>query len=343
MNSKANNLLSFSNAGKKIIGVQFANKLGRSNNFEFKFLTSPFTYTDNYFTRTKLTFTDNPTNPNQFNSNESSNLTDDSARLVSKIPFIKGCGVARLELETFQDTGADDNGLYFGLTDQDPSTFTNILTPQQRGIYIAVKRIGSGKVYEVVRFDSSSGGFITTTSSVLVAVGDKLEIARNGGNLEFCVYEKANADPNKRHVIYSQADDNLNRFVYAILRSNVTNLRIQNLRIQLKSRALSLKQPNTLNDHPLVFSDSLGAVVPRPSPSTKTLNEVIVNKSFGEFLGYDMSRSNVINNNIASQEMFYEAQNLFNPAVFNDTYVIVLDNIPLESYDGFEGTEKSVF
>ena len=344
MNLKANNLLSMSNLSK-VIGLQFGNKLGRANKFELKYLLSPFTYTDNYFIRKNVDISSSSplTTLLKFNQSGATNLTDDSSRLVSKIPFIKGCGVARFQLNNFIDTGSSANGLYFGITDQNPINFTDSLTPQQRGMYIAIKRIGGGHFYEVVRFDSSTGGFITETSTVLVAIDDKIEIARNKGTLEFVIYEKANADPNKRHVIFSHADDIKDKFIYVIFRNSSTNLQIQNFRVQLNPEHF-FTPPKTLNDQPLVYENELDAVIPTPpSIANKTINEVIFdNKGFGEFLGYDLSNSNIINNNIPSQEMFYIAENLFNPSVFNDTYLIVLDNIPLESYDGFEGNQKSI-
>ena len=349
MNLKANNLLSISNLSK-IIGLQFANKLGRANKFELKYLLSPFTYTDNYFIRknVNISSTSPLTTLFKFNQSGSTNLSDDSSRLVSKIPFIKGCGIARFQLNNFIDTGSSANGLYFGITDQNPINFTDSLTPQQRGIYIAAKRLGDGIPeqdfkYEVVRFDSSTGGFITDTSDLHVSIDDKLEIARNRGHLEFVIYEKANADPNKRHVLYSQLDDNKDKFIYVIFRNSSTNLQIQNLRVQLNPEHF-FTPPKTLNDQPLIYENELDAVIPTPpNIANKSINEVIFeNKGLGEFLGYDLSNSNIINNNIPSQEMFYIAENLFNPSVFNDTYLIVLDNIPLESYDGCEGNQKSI-
>ena len=110
------------------------------------------------------------------------------------------------------------------------------------------------------------------------------------------------------------------------------------------SANLSLTQPHIQLD-PYKVDTSIAETIsyldlatPIPLPSSIGQNTLLLDLSLKNVLGYegiDLNIPNIVEAN-------FIATNQFDFYMYNDTYLVVLDNLRLESYDGFDGVERSI-
>jgi len=317
----------------KTIGTQFLADVDRDGFFSLKYLVSPFVLETQYFKDPNSNITITSTGINQKNLRSASgNTTDDTAIYYSVKPFIKGCGAMRCKITRFNDTGTADNGFYFGLTRTHPSDWTSpTLSDVDKDLFIRITRTaGNGGFYETQYLDEGTPDL--DISNVVLAVNDIIEIRRVQGIIQLGVYKL-----NVFNIILSYNDkDDILYYPYLIFRTGGDDLRIQNLRVQLNPYSFDNVNIPLLNDELNTLS------VPSPRPQLKTLNILTFqNLSIMEFLGFDITNGDLSLTQITSEPNF-KGTNFFKFSVFNDTYLIVLDNLQLESYDGFDGIRRSI-
>lgn len=327
---KLNNNITFQG---KTIGTQFLADVDRDGFFSLKYLVSPFVLESKYFKEPNSNITITSTGINQKNLRSSlGNTTDDSAIYYSVKPFIKGCGAMRCKISRFNDTGTANNGFYFGLTRTHPSDWTSpTLSGVDKDLFLRITRTaGNGGFYETQYLDQGTPNL--QTSNVVLEIDDIIEIRRSQGIIQLGVY-KANIFTSI--LSYNDKNDTL-YYPYLIFRTGGDDLRIQNLRVQLNP--YSFDNVNI----PLLDDEFNNLFVPSPRPQLRTINTITFqNLSIMEFLGFDITNGNLTLSKLASEPNF-KGTNFFKFSVFNDTYLIVIDNLSLEAYDGFDGTRRSI-
>jgi len=335
MTTQLNNNLTLT--GKQI-GVQFKVHDNTEGKFVLKYNISPFVLDQHYFKNkgNNITITSTGINNIQLRSNQA-NITDDSSILYSVKPFIKGCGVMRCVLERFNDTGSDENGFYMGMTRIKPTEWDEpTLSALDKDLFIRARRDGAnGGTYEVQYLDNTLSP-VDVDSGIAPAVGDIIEIARVGGNLQVGKYTAG-----VYSLIHTVNDKNTDLYYpYFICRTNGNDLRLKNCRVQLNPEFLD-KNRVLLQDGEFSSEETLGAV-PRPQPQLKTQNTLTFsNLNLMEFLGFDISDA-TLTRTLKAVEPIFKGDNLFDFSIFNDTYLVVLENLDLKSYDGFDGVSRSI-
>ena len=319
----------------KTIGLQFLVDVNRQGNFSLQYKFSPFVLETKYYKSTNISITSTGINNKNIKSSQALDVLDDSSIFHSIKPFTKGSGLFRVKMTTFLDSGVNGNGLYFGLTRTDPSKFdTPVLTVNQKDLYIRVNRDGAnGGFYEVGYLDKDNAGYVLTTP-IVPEVNDFIEIQREQGNFKLVIH-KGNTD----HLLFTYNDkDDSDYFPYVIMRSNDTHLRLQNIRIQLNPYSFD----SLLTEEVSELNTGLELSKHNPRPERKTINTVTFpSLPFMEFLGFDITNGN-LSRVIQSKEPNFLSEKLFLFSIFNDTYLVVLDNLELESYDGFDGVRRSI-
>lgn len=318
---KLNDSLDFTSV--KMIGLQYTSSINRDGKFELGYLISPFELEQYYWNEEQLTLF--PSGTSHIHSNIVGTKTDDSSNYYSTIPFIKGCGVMRGELFTYNDTGVAGEGLFFGMSRETPSTWTSpTMTDLQKDMYI---HLDNGEF----KFQYYTGGTKVNGSHVATPqVGDILEISRRGGYFVGGYY-RAGAFTQ----VFNIPDDNESLyFPYMIFRNGSNNLIVDKFVAQLNPEHFSTYAPPLKKDR---LETGLGVVL-IPSPQAIVLNILHFNeKSITKYLGYENTTYSLTSNSPK-----FIAEEAFSLSVFNDTYVLVLDSMELESYDGFDGVRKSI-
>tara|TARA_R100000231_G_C5324293_1_gene164409 strand:- start:315 stop:1805 length:1491 start_codon:yes stop_codon:yes gene_type:complete len=344
-----NNLLQ--HQGKQI-GLQFGTKL-TSGFFEIKYLSSPFNFQPDLFENKGAVST--TTSPVTLKAGDNTNLNNDSRMFIGKIPFIKGCGVIRMALSTFSDAGinggnGDNNhGVFIGLTRQKRADLDNpTLTDLQKDLFIKIdKTSANGGRYGYGYIDSNGATQFQLTAHQ-PNIGDIIEIRRDLGQLRLGFYDMAGARTYNNLFNYNDTGDTL-FLPYIIFRNGSDNLVLSNPRMQLNPEffppTLTLNSSIDSSEHPdYVFSmdgdDELGAV-PRPQPQLRVNNILsFQGRSLSEFLGFDnilgLTRTEL------TDEANFKAENLFELTIYNDTHLLVIDNMDLESYDEFDGGRRNI-
>ena len=161
-------------------------------------------------------------------------------------------------------------------------------------------------------------------------IGDILEISRRGGFFVGGYYRSGTFTQ-----LFNIPDDNTSLYYpYMIFRSGTNNFIIDNFITQLNPIHFSTYSPPLKKDR---IQTNLG-VVPIPSPQAIVTNILKYSEvSIIDFLGYSVLHLTNISNSPS-----FIADNRFNLSIFNDTYIVVLDNMELQSYDGFDGIRKSI-
>lgn len=319
----------------KTIGLQFLVDVNRQGNFSLQYKFSPFVLETKYYKSSNISLTSTGINNKNIKSSQALDVLDDSSLFHSVKPFTKGSGLFRAKMTTFLDSGVDGNGLFFGLTRTDPSKFDSpTLTDLQKDLYIRVNRDGAnGGFYEVGYLDIDGVPYILT-STIVPEVDDFIEIQREQGTFKLVIH-KGNTD----HLIFSYNDKNdSDYFPYVIMRSNQTHLKLENIRIQLNPYSFD----SLLSEEVSEVNTGLELGKYNPRPERKTINTLTFSSlPFMEFLGFDITNGN-LSRVITSKEPNFLSEELFLFSIFNDTYLIVLDNLELESYDGFDGVRRSI-
>tara|TARA_R110002073_G_scaffold155312_2_gene310609 strand:+ start:10863 stop:12266 length:1404 start_codon:yes stop_codon:yes gene_type:complete len=318
---KLNDKLDFTSV--KMIGLQFSCSLNRDGKIEITYNISPYELESYYWNEEQLSLF--PSGTTHIHSNIIGVKNDDSSNYYSTLPFIKGCGVMRASLFTYADTGADGEGLFVGMSRETPSTWTSpIMTDLQKDMYL---HLDNGKY----KYQYYTGGTkVQGENATLPEVGDIVEISRRGGFFVGGFYRSGTFTQ-----VFNIPDDNTSLYYpYLIFRSGSTQLIVEDLIVQLNPEHFSTYAPPLKKDR---IQTNLG-VVPIPSPQVIVSNILNFNeKSMLDYLGFEN-----ITYTILSATPKFIAEEAFSLSVFNDTYILVLDNMELESYDGFDGVRKSI-
>lgn len=319
-----NKLLTFNG---KLIGSQFYCGVdSKSNKVDLGFLSSPYNLNESLF-RKRIVGGDisltGAVGNKTISASTNTNITDDTRLYYSDYEFIKGCGVMRCALNLFTDSGSNDNGLFIGISSLLPSSWASAFTLDDHSHYIKLNRdAGAGGGFYITR--NIGGGEVVSTKAY--AVGDLIEINISEGKINGVIYTGANATN-----LFTIDYDNTTKFYpFVSFRSGGNLAKISNLRVQFDP---SVIPSNSLSNEP-----ETGITAPRPTPHLEVFSSYFFDSSeLANFWGFK-NRSE----EVKGVNGLFEGDNEFDLSVFNDTYLILLDTLDIDSYDGFGGDRKNI-
>ena len=268
---------------------------------------------------------------------------DSKHGLSSISPFTTGCGVFRVKLSTWANdtSGATSatSGFEFGLCDTKPDTWDLPDGMPETAKIFAIRGFQPDTNYHV---KSTSAGTFTdsgiTPERVSGANADILEVSIQGANIVGKAFRQgeANADPlfNVPYKVVNSVPVPL--YGYIIFHGTRANIEI----IDMKFTPDAFLEPRLTEDISIHEDQTaLGAgarpLAPSSNNTTKKIN--FKSESVASFLGF-----NDISKTLVGVQVSFISNTLFVALIENDALLILLENLPLESYDGFKKGRKSI-
>ena len=286
----------------------------------------------------------NVTNTNNLNMfSTQGNANDDKAVVASYSEFGKGCSTIRCRIYDLISNAGDTNanGFIMGLSETNPSDWTltnDFYSDSDKTYYIRVadpslttqiytKTKGGAEVASLVQLDK--------TGNNATRNANHFEIIKNGKNLEYRLYRASQPEaPAGTDILETVALTNTNVKLYPfyILRGGSSLLTLNTCKYTLDPYRTDL----TTYLNPLVDDTEyhgLGAVPKQIKSSTNTKKTfVFQSNDLAKFLGFEDKTLN--NNNRYAGQFFNKSINSFKILIQNPYFIIKINNIDLESYDG---------
>lgn len=268
---------------------------------------------------------------------------DSKHGLSSITPFTTGCGVFRVKLSTWVDdtSGATSNtsGFEFGLCDSTPDKW-GLPDSMAEGVKTyAIKGYQPGTNY--YEKTSNAGAFAdsgVSPDTVSGADADVLEISIQGINIVGRVYRTGQAAADTLFTEAYEVVDGVPKPLYGYIIFNGSRANIELVDMKFTPDAFlepRLTEDIAIHEDQTAIGAGARPLAPRTNNTTKKID--FKNESVASFLGF-----NDISNTLVGVQVVFTANTLFIALIENDALLIVLDNLPLESYDGFKKGRKSI-
>ena len=268
---------------------------------------------------------------------------DSKHGLSSITPFTTGCGVFRVKLSTWVDdtSGATSNtsGFEFGLCDSTPDKWGLPDSMSDDVKTFAIKGFQPTDPYYVKT--ANDNAFAASAISPDTKTGnnaDVLEISIQGINIVGTVYRTGQLAADTLFTIPYEVVNGVPKPLYGYIIFNGSRANIE--LVDMKFTPDAFLEPRLTEDiaiHEDQTEIGAGArpLAPRSSNTTKKID--FKNDSVSSFLGF-----NSVSNTLVGVQVVFIANTLFVALIENDALLIILDNLPLESYDGFKKGRKSI-
>ena len=250
----------------------------------------------------------------------------DDLKLYPDLPFIKGCGVFRFKLSgmTTPVDGTTVCGGMIGLSLNTSQTWA-ASTDMEQHAHVMMRLFNDAGT---LKYKEKHNGVTTTLNLGPANVGagggtkDEFEICIEGGQLIGRVYRNGQATINCFTVPYNGST---NLYPFGVL--NDAAGFFYNPKIQL--------DPFSYNWGPA--ANTGGSEVGETSPALHPTADSTVLLKFGsfelaEYLGFPQQQNTVIN---VTDTCTFEATHAYTPRVFNDSFIVELLNLKIDSYDSF--------
>ncbi len=324
------------NYSAKQVGTQF--KVSNTKGvIDIEYKVSPFSVNFGYQSKNDINVV--PTGANTI-TKTGAQTTNDTGRLFWNKPFIKGAGVFRANISTMTDTSTADTGFFMGITrtkidDLDPTTLTAI--QKDTYIYVDGEETGAGGfTFQFGNLDANGANPVLTQTIYKHTGGfDTMEIRREGGKIEMGIYRGGGGGGGDGFVSFYEMDDDgtTDYYPYIIMRSASGDCSLALPAVQLDPYTLDTLEAEQTTNPPTGFANP--AI---PAPLGRGRNVLSMDAKLEKILGY--KRDDLVITNVI--EASWKGSNVYDFGFYNDTYLILLDNIRLESYDSFDGVERSI-
>ena len=236
-------------------------------------------------------------------------------------------------------TGTTGTGFFIGITrtkldDIDPTNITAL--HKDTYIYVEGNENGGGGGFSMFYGNLDANGANPTTpiatGTLHTGGADTLDISMEGGKISLGLYTGGGAGTYTQ--FYQMDYDGTTDFYpYIIMRSDNTKLSLAQGRTQLDPYLLT--SSNDLNNNDL--GTTLGDA-PSGQPKTQGTNTLSFDLDIEQMLGF----TDVLDLTDVGEDALFKASSIYDFGMFNDTYLVLLDNLRLDSYDGFTKEEKSI-
>lgn len=269
--------------------------------------------------------------------------SDSKHGLHSINAFTTGCGVFRLKISTWVDDGSgatsDTAGFEFGLCDSKPDTWSlPDSMPSNKKTY-AIRAYQPTTAY--YSKNTNSNPFASTSITPDTTTGadaDVLEISIQGANIVGKVFRQGQASADNLFSTPYEVVDGVPTplFGYIIFHGSRANIEV----IDPKWTPDAFLQPRLtddidINEDQTALGSGARPIKANSQNSQKTID--FKSSSVASYLGF----KNISNSQTGVQATF-TADALFLATIENDAMLVLLDNIPLESYDGFKKGRKNI-
>ena len=271
---------------------------------------------------------------------------DSKHGIVSIAPFTTGCGVFRVKLSTWVDDGSGatsaTSGFEFGLCDSKPSSWGLPDGMPDTVKTYAIRGFQPGTNYYAK--SSNAAAFADTTITPDTVTGndpdsDILEISIQGSKIKGKVFRQGVATADDLFSVDYELVDGIPTPLFGYLLFHGPRDKIE--LIDFKFTPDAFLEPASINTDLATFEDLTAVGVgARPlAVRNRNTNKTIDFKSetVASFLGFDN-----ISNTLKGVNVTFFAESLFSASIENDAMLIILDNLPLESYDGFKNGRQSI-
>jgi hypothetical protein len=280
-----------------------------------------------------------------------SGRADEKHTMYSVKPFTTGCGVFRFRYSTYTASTESQvlSGFEFGLCDSKPDTWTLPSMPDSKKTY-ALRGFQPTANYSVKKGDDADFALATNQDGdnvkpsvdgggnvIVDATADILEMSIQGANIVCTVFK---SDETVGNILFTEpyeVDANgvpVPLFGYLTFHGSRGNIEVTDMKFTPDAY---------LEPRPTALSDPVETFGSGARPTNATANSTIKKIDFGSesvasFLGFN----NIINISTAGQNKIFIGNNLFTALIENECYIILLENIQLESYDGLKQGRKSI-
>lgn len=265
--------------------------------------------------------------------------------ISSIFPFTTGCGVMRIKLSAWTDdsSGATSatSGFEFGLCDSTADTWTLPNMPSTKKTY-AIRGFQPGTNY--YQKTSNSSDFVDSTYAPETLTGgnaDVLEISIQGKNIVGKVFRESDATAQPLFTTPYEVDSAgvpKPLYGYLVVHGTRANIKLA----ALKFTSDPFLQPSLTNhdEHEDLTIIGTGAtpLTPRNQRAVRKIDFKSINVA--NYLGFDNTEHITITTAFAIGT--FVADHLFFAHVENECFLILLDNLPLKSFDGFKNGRKSI-
>jgi len=283
------------------------------------------------------------------NGTYSSNTGNPPTNTVDNNIFLKnfiarGCGFLRARVNKLVNgTDEDKSGFTIGLTSKNMLNLSNQDLEQNDLTYgLRVKLVNKGQPNEQFNYFTVLNGVETDTGQKVQQYinndkdNDYLEVTINSGKIYFRKYDKDNGQtPEELGDVPYTAGQEL--FPFIIFYADKDNCEANGV-TYTESPYSSNPTLHTINEPELGIGLSNPPVPTRPKyPNFLQFQSIQV----AEFLGFKNTRYPIVGG-ISAVEYNWVADRLFTATTLADAFIVLLDNIPLESYDGFTNSRKNI-
>ena len=256
-------------------------------------------------------------------------------------PFTTGCGVFRVKIYTWVDdtSGATSatSGFEFGLCDSNPSTWDLPDGMPDNVKTYAIRGFQPGTNY--YQKSTNAGNFVDSNQApnpTTSTAGDWLEISIQGANIVGTIFQATQANG---ITLFTQPYEVINGvpkplFGYILFHGSKANIELYST-AYTPDPFISPRLTAEVNEELFPLQTGANPLDPRANISTKKID--FKSSEIASFLGF-----NDISNSLVGQNVLFIASILFIALIENDALLILLENLPLESYDGFKKGRKSI-
>jgi len=343
---------------KNELGFQFKVAVADSGNTHVKMSNTRYAYSSPADIKEVFANTDelnfagtNPVNIASATAGVNTGRADEKHTMYSVKPFTTGCGVFRFRYNAYTASTESQvlSGFEFGLCDSKPDTWNLPSMADTKKTY-ALRGFQPTANYSVKKGDDTDFALATNQAGANVkpsvdgggnvivnADADILEMSIQGANIVCSVFRSSESVADILFTEPYEVDANgvpVPLFGYLTFHGSRGNIEVTDMKFT--PDAYLEPRPSALSDPVETFGS--GA---RPTNSTAntTIKKIdFRTESVASFLGFN----NIINISTAGQNKIFTANNLFKALIENECYIILLENIQLESYDGLKQGRKSI-
>tara|TARA_S200002703_G_scaffold65493_2_gene56581 strand:+ start:14245 stop:15759 length:1515 start_codon:yes stop_codon:yes gene_type:complete len=250
----------------------------------------------------------------------------------------KGCGFIRCRINKLTNNPAEVNsGFAIGLTNKNMLNETNADFESGDATFaLRVKLFDKGTASEEYRYVAIRNGVETDTGQPVVQAttndsnNDYLEILKNAGEIELNYYN--NVTGNQKTTLASYpATEGEELFPFMVFFAGSDDAQLNYVRI---TESPYSNNPTVQGQLPANTEAGLFSP-PRPTRNPAPNYLQFGSSSLARYLGYEQIRypsGSEYNNVIVAS---YPAEKIFTSTLLSDAFLVILDNIPLDSYDGY--------
>ena len=265
----------------------------------------------------------------------SSDTVNDVA--MGQTPISKGLGVYRAQIAILDPSGSNfnENGVIIGLSKTNLTNINPVDFDATDITYGIKASINSSSIKKYFTYTPDNRGIEQSVTPIYNGdfdpTNDYMEIQINGGRVVLGIYQNSETEFTEFLNEEYDQDDDLYPFICFHSGSDFTV--VHNIQFTPSPYIASI-------NHDKLFTKLIGIDPPQPNnPITNGESTIIFNsESVAEFLGYDNAQQGPY----VFNEYNFIAQKFFTEASIAENFIVELQNLNIDSYDGLKQQRKNI-